>query len=231
MDKDQIEFILQIFSGIFWSVTYIDCIRVGIKQKLCAIPTFSLMLNLGWEGVQAIGEFFYHAHGEESLQGYADLCWLLLDVGVLVTLIVYGRKDFSFFDNRKFFYLWVALSYFCAVIVQICFVLQYGFVEAAVLTSFPQNLIMSVQFVDLIMQRRSRQGSSLIIAVCKWLGTLFPTIVFGIMRENWMCLATGGFSTVFDLIYIGMYIKLPEEAHEINDNLIDEGQPETDQRM
>ena len=220
MDKEKVEFLLQILSGVFWTVTYIDCIRVGIKHKLCAMPTFALMLNLGWEGVQTIGEFAYHAHGEDSLQGYADLCWLFFDVGILITFFLYGRKEFSFFDNRKMFYWWFLLCFLCSTSVQICVVLQYGFVDGAVLTAFPQNLLMSVQFVDLIMKRQCKKGSSYIIAFCKWLGTLFPTIVFGIMRENWMCLATGGFAGVFDIIYLIMFFKFPIEIENMDNNLI-----------
>ena len=222
IDKDQIEFILQIFSGVFWTVTYIDCIRVGIKQKICAMPTFSLMLNFCWEGVQSVGEFVYQAHGEDSLQGYANICWFLFDIGILLTFILYGRKEFSFINNNRiYFYIWVLLSFLCALSLQICVALQYGFVEAAVLTAFPQNLVMSIQFVDLIIKRKSKEGSSLLIAICKCLGTFFPTIVFGMMRFNKMCLATGGFAFIFDIIYIYLYLKLPQRINQIEEELIE----------
>ena len=222
LSKDQIEFVLQIFGGIFWTVTYIDCIRVGIRQKICAMPTFSLMLNLCWECVQSVGEFVYHAHGEESLQGYANVCWLLFDMGILLTFILYGRKEFKYIDNStKYFYIWFLLSFLCALSLQICVVLQYGFVEAAVLTAFPQNLVMSVQFVDLILKRESREGTSMLIAVCKCLGTFLTTIVFGMMRFNKMCLAAGGFAFVFDVLYIYLYVKSPQRIEEIGDELID----------
>ena len=51
-------------------------------------------------------------------------------------------------------------------------------------------------------ERKSDKGQSMVIAVCKCIGTLTPTI-YGTLEENWFILVTGMICFVFDVIYIG----------------------------
>lgn len=44
----------------------------------------------------------------------------------------------------------------------------------------------------------------MVIAVAKWLGTLAPTILFGVMADEPFIIAIGVLCSVFDLVYIGM---------------------------
>ena len=67
---------------------------------------------------------------------------------------------------------------------------------------------MSILFIDMLVSRGSREGQSLVVAVSKWIGTLAPTIQFGLIgdlgfpRGSLLVLVTGGLCSVFDLIYI-----------------------------
>jgi hypothetical protein len=67
--------------------------------------------------------------------------------------------------------------------------------------------------IDMFVRRGSREGQSLYIAIGKWLGTLAPTIQFGIMgdggfpRGSFLILVLGMFCSVFDLIYVWMFFK------------------------
>lgn len=76
--------------------------------------------------------------------------------------------------------------------------------------AFLQNLLMSVLFIGMLVQRGNGEGQSLTIAVSKWLGTLAPTLLFGILGAEGfdgpspLILTLGIFCSVFDLIYIGM---------------------------
>lgn len=62
--------------------------------------------------------------------------------------------------------------------------------------------------------RRGSEGQSLYIAVNKWVGTLAPTILFGIVGDgsfpsgSFLILLLGIFCSVFDLIYVWMLAKL-----------------------
>jgi len=67
-----------------------------------------------------------------------------------------------------------------------CFAIQYSFnVEFADkgpwYSAFLQNLIMSVLYINMFVSRGSTKGQSLSIAISKWIGTLTPTILLGII--------------------------------------------------
>ncbi len=71
-------------------------------------------------------------------------------------------------------------------------------------SAFLQNLLMSVLFIALFLKRDSMEGTSLTLAAAKWIGTLAPTILMGVITYNSVVLACGIFCSVFDLIYIGL---------------------------
>jgi hypothetical protein len=67
-------------------------------------------------------------------------------------------------------------------------------------SAFLQNLLMSVLFIDMFVKRGGREGQSLTIAVNKWIGTLAPTILFGV-------LGNGGFpSGSFLILTLGIFL-------------------------
>jgi hypothetical protein len=69
---------------------------------------------------------------------------------------------------------------------------------------------MSVLFIAMLVKRGSREGQSLPIAINKWIGTLAPTILYGVIGEggfphgSFLILVAGSLCCVFDLIYIAM---------------------------
>jgi len=96
------------------------------------------------------------------------------------------------------------------------FAIQYSFsIEFGNLgpwySAFIQNLIMSILFINILVSRGSTKGQSLTIAVSKWIGTLAPTILFGIIRGNQLILVLGIFCSVFDITYI-RYLNVVKKA-------------------
>ena len=73
-------------------------------------------------------------------------------------------------------------------------------------SAFLQNLVMSVLFINLFAKRGNMEGQSILLAVSKWIGTLAPTILFGIVHFNLFVLVCGIFCSVFDLIYIVLLV-------------------------
>ena len=57
------------------------------------------------------------------------------------------------------------------------------------------------------------KGQSILLAVSKWIGTLAPTILFGVIHFNLFILVCGIFCSVFDLIYIGLLVKYKKNPH------------------
>ena len=204
MKIETIKLIFTLVSGVCWTIVYIDGIRRGIKDESYAIPFYALALNISWELLQT----FYGLQSTLSVQTVINAVWFAFDVGILVTYLKYGRKYFS--DNLPpgAFIGWSVLGLITAFWVEFAFIREFGVAVGAGYSAFLQNLLMSVLFIDMLAKRGSREGQSLIIAVNKWLGTLAPTLLFGIIGDggfpngSFLILVLGTLCSAFDLIYI-----------------------------
>lgn len=198
-------------SGIAWSIVYIDAIRIGIKDRTYAMPFWALALNIAWEflhallGFQAIGL---------SLQIAINGIWFLLDLGLLYTFLKFGRRYFPQQMRPIWFYAWAILGLAAAFTVQYSFINEFGLLMGAVYAAFLQNLLMSILFIGMLVQRKSGEGQTLLIAVSKCIGTIAPTILMGVLGiqgalvPNSLVLTTGSLIFVFDLVYIWFLYKV-----------------------
>lgn len=205
------ELFLTILSGLGWMIVYEECIRLGFKQKTYAMPFFALGLNFAWELIYTLADIFIEAHGPLTgltlAQVIVNAFWVCLDVVILMSYFKYGIKEWPKAIDGKYFIPWSILGLICCFSLQIVFVLEFGFIMAAQYAAFLQNLLMSVLFISMYIKRGSMEGQSLLLAVAKWIGTLAPTVLFGILTYNPVILVCGIFCTVFDLIYIVLLMK------------------------
>lgn len=205
------ETFLTILSGVGWIIVYEECIRLGFRQKTYAMPFFALGLNFAWEFIYTVSDIFFEAHGPLEgmtlVQTIANAAWVCLDVLILSTWFLYGRKEWPDTIDRKWFLPWSILGLVCCFALQIVFIREFGFVMAAQYSAFLQNLLMSILFIALYAKRGTLEGQSVLLAVAKWIGTLAPTILMGIMTYDIVVLVCGIFCTVFDVIYIVMLLK------------------------
>ena len=215
---DTIKIILTLISGICWTTVYIDGIRLGFKHRSYAIPFYALALNFAWELLYT----YYGFQSTVSVQAVVNAVWLVFDAGILFTYFKYGRKYFparagDAFDptvNRATpFVVWSVLTLIAAFCIEYAFRKEFGVRVGAGYSAFLQNLLMSVLFINMLVRRGSREGQSLIIAVGKWLGTLAPTILFGMIGDSgfpngsFLIVVVGMLCSVFDLIYIALLLK------------------------
>ena len=196
---------LVVFSGFCWTVVYIDSIRLGFRDSTYAIPFWALAFNVAWELLQAVLE--YQKSGFVLQVGITSV-WLLLDCVIMYTYFRFGKK-YSPQHVKSWFFVWSILVLITAFILQNAFLSEFGFYAGRKYAAFLQNLLMSVLFIGMLVNRGSSEGQSLTIAVSKWLGTLAPAITYGILgsegtRPSLLVLVIGGFCSLFDLIYIGM---------------------------
>lgn len=214
-----IRIILTLISGICWTTVYIDGIRLGFKHRSYAIPFYALALNFAWELLYT----YYGFQSTVTVQAVVNAAWLVFDAGILFTYFKYGRKYFptrlvgsgpaGVKDNATLFIAWSALTLIAAFCVEFAFRKEFGVRVGAGYSAFLQNLLMSVLFINMLVKRGSREGQSLTIAVSKWLGTLAPTVLFGIIGENGfphgstLIVVVGTLCSIFDLIYIGLLLK------------------------
>jgi hypothetical protein len=211
MNLDTIKVILTVISGVCWTIVYIEGIRLGFKHKSYAIPFFALALNLAWELLHAsLG-----LTSTPDLQTIINCIWFIFDLGILWTYLKFGRKYFPASLPSSWFPIWTVLVLIASGLVQYAFVREFTPFLGGAYAAFLQNLLMSVLFINILIGRGTREGQSLIIAVSKWIGTLAPTILFGVIGSrtlggpNFLILVVGALCSVFDIIYIFMLAKMP----------------------
>jgi hypothetical protein len=183
---------------------YIDAIRIGLKDKTYAMPFFALGLNLGWEVLYAYDSLIQGSG--PSLQGIINTCWALFDIGIVYTYFRYGRRYWPKAFSVNAFVGWSVLVFIVSFVLQLIFFYEFGGHSGARYSAFLQNLLMSVLFINMFVFRKGSEGQTLLIAVAKWIGTLAPTILFGIIEQSLFIATLGVFCSVFDLIYIGLLL-------------------------
>jgi hypothetical protein len=204
------QLVLAGISGICWTIVYIDCIRLGFKQKTYAMPFWALSLNIAWETVHAI--LGYKEEGM-SVQILFNAVWCIFDVGILYTYFKYGQKYFPEYLSKKFFFFWSIIALITSYIIQYFFVVEFGLVKGGSYSAFLQNLAMSILFIVMYIQRRGDEGQSINIAINKFIGTLTVTILVGVVglkgfgSPNLFILVVGILVAIFDLLYIAILLR------------------------
>lgn len=160
------EMLLTLLSGIGWILVYEECIRIGITKKTYAMPLFALGLNFAWEFIYSVADIVYEAHGPlegmNLVQVVVNVFWCCLDVVILYTYFANGKKEWQ--DSmKKYFVPWTLLVLICCFALQITFIAEFGFTMAAQYSAFLQNLVMSVLFIHLFVQRKGDEGQSLLL--------------------------------------------------------------------
>ena len=191
--------ILIIISGICWSAVYVDSIRLGLKQKTFCMPLFALGLNIAWEGIYAYTDLFIrHSYGA---QAFANAAWFILDIFIVISFLKYGKEEMQGEMGKKLFVPWTILVLASSFMLQILFMVEFGDVEGEKYSAFLQNIAMSIAYLYMLNSRKSSKGQSMLIAVCKCVGTVTPTI-FGTIEGNTFILVTGVICFIFDAAYI-----------------------------
>jgi hypothetical protein len=195
-----VELFLTVVSGVAWTIVYLEAIRVGFRDRTYAMPLAALGLNIAWEsiyGARALATSL-------SVQGVINIVWALVDLVIVYTFFRFGRGELPAFVIGPLFVAWGALVFLSSYIVQGAFVVQFGWDAAARYSAFLQNLLMSGLFIAMFAARRGGRGQSLVIAVAKWLGTLAPTLLFGVYEDSTFILTLGILCSMFDLVYVGL---------------------------
>jgi hypothetical protein len=201
---------LTIVSGLAWTIVYIEAIRLGFRYKTYAMPVAALGLNIAWETIYG----FHGLTGAISAQSIINLLWAAADVVIVATFFRFGRAELPKFVTRPLFICWGIVIFGTSYALQALFIGQFGWTDGARYSAFLQNLLMSGLFIAMLVARRGTRGQSMVIAVAKWLGTLAPTILIGVLGNLPFILWIGLLCSVFDLIYIGLVWrarKRPEE--------------------
>jgi hypothetical protein len=198
---------LVVLSGLAWTIVYIECIRVGRRDRTYAMPLAALGLNIAWESTYAV----HGLAGAAGAQPVINLVWALIDLVIVYTFFRFGRAEFPTLSGPQFVAGGI-LVFASSYAVQWLFIGQFGWTDAAKYSAFLQNLLMSGLFIAMLAARRGTRGQSMLIAVAKWIGTLAPTIAIGVYEHSPFILGIGILCSVFDLAYIGLLRNAQAEA-------------------
>jgi hypothetical protein len=131
----------------------------------------------------------------------------MFDIAIVTTYFTFGRKEFAkYCPLKNHFIPWSILIFAMSFALQYSFLIEFGD-SAPKYSAFLQNLIMSVLFISMLIGRKSTLGQNQIIAVCKWLGTLAPTILIGAMDGNQLVLVLGILRIASSIITIGCTVR------------------------
>ena len=107
--------LLNLITGICWSIAYIDLIHRGFSDKTYGMPLFGLAFNIPWE----FGFGFLWGHDatiSSTIKMYVSRVWFILDVVIAVTYFRYGSKEFPHIP-RRLFLPWSLAPFLVAVTV------------------------------------------------------------------------------------------------------------------
>jgi hypothetical protein len=195
---------IMMIGGLFWSATYILIIRRGFKDKTFGMPMAALCANISWEMIFA----FFSPHDAPQL--YVNYIWFSLDVVIVIQFLKYGKKEFPNISRWQFFAIFaLGISIAIPMILAVNYQLEDS---VGAYAAFGQNLMMSVLFVTMLINRKGIGGQSFYIALFKMIGTGLSSIAFYLYRPiaqdsillQFLFVAI----FVFDLIYtVGIYRK------------------------
>ena len=198
---------LTLVSGACWTIVYLEGIRLGFRDKTYAMPLWALALNFSWE---IFNNVLGYADVGLNPQVIINFVWAIFDVFLVITYFRYGYRYVKARISYRYFIVWSVLVFGVAAVVEYAFVLEFGLALGRAYAAFLQNLLMSVLFIAMFFDRPEGEGQSLVVAVSKWLGTLAPTILFGLIggeglaAPNAFLLTVGLLCSLFDIVYIAL---------------------------
>lgn len=204
------ELFLTLLSGIAWTIVYIELIRNGLKYKTYVMPLFALSLNIAWEIIYSINDLFI-VPGTNGVQAIVNLVWACLDVVIVYTYFKYGKEYFPE-KAKKYFIPFSILVFAVSFAIQFAFYFSFEAIPAAQYSAFMQNVVMSILFLIMLFQREDTKGQTMLMAVAKWVGTLAPALLMGVIQEfNLYIIICGVICSIFDLLYIYFLKKMESE--------------------
>lgn len=185
--------------GISWTIVYLLIIYRSYKDRFCGMPFIALALNMNWEFLYS---FVFNSPGLE-LQTWVNRVWFLFDLAIVISFLLYGRKNWLT-TNKRFFVPYVLFVFASAF--GLLYFLQLDFGQKAITYSaYFISLLMSGLFIEMLLREQSIRGQSLGIAFFKMLGTLAATIVL-FQRYSQFLQLVGVICFVLDVIYIVMVV-------------------------
>jgi len=186
------------------------------------MPLFALSLNIAWEFTFS----FIYPPGDLLFAKIIFLTWLLLDLIILYTFFKYGYKSRKYIGiiSKKSLYIFTVFILVCSILFMILSVNDFSILfnnditQTSGVIANIQNLIMSILFVSMLLNRGNTSGQSIYIAILKWMGTLtvailkFTNMLPSITTELFII----ALIQFFDILYIYLIYKFSKRKNALN---------------
>lgn len=193
---------------VCWTVVYLITIFRTNKDKLPVMPWLALSLNISWE---VIYTFVFPYPDPRYRLGF--LFWVLFDSVMFVQTLKYSKDEYNkILPGMQKYYYPVMLGAF-AMLFACVFSSNYQWTEfpdAAGHTAYIMNMMMSALFITTLFRRQDTIGGiSIWVAICKFWGSLAPTLLGMIYLPGvYVFPYTLGICTaIIDVIYIVLVYK------------------------
>jgi hypothetical protein len=193
--------ILAVASGAFWSAAYLLIIRRGFQDKACGMPMAALCLNISWEFL------FSFVFLPSPVQRVINIAWFVLDLVIVAEFLVYDRARRPATISAALFYgsfASILATAFLAVLLVTREFANWG----GYYTAFGQNLLMSILFIRMLLDRKDLAAQSLYIGAAKMAGTFCASLlVFRVIPDSTLTVFFAWAILFFDLAYVALYIQ------------------------
>ena len=170
---------IEIGSGICWTLVYLLIIKRGFQDKTYGMPLWALAANISWE---FIFSFILLTHN--NVQHVVDIVWCLFDLVIVIQVLRFGRASFKGTPIlERYFYVMAALVLLVSfgavytMTLQLESTIPPGRIDGRY-AAFSQNLMMSILFVAMLINRNNIDGQSIYVGLFKMIGTVLPSILF-----------------------------------------------------
>lgn len=181
-------------SGICWSLVYAFATVQGFRKQTYCIPCLCICLNFSWEILVVTQRCLSGSYYELGFA--AQVLWLLLDIGVLMTWML--------FDRKKTFFVKIAV-FAGAFVMMYCWAF---WADMWAHSAFSINLLMSILFIC----RKTGVWSLKSVALLKMIGTAAATVLNGFLFQDAVILWIGGLILILDVYYFFGLCFRPEGA-------------------
>jgi hypothetical protein len=188
-----------IASGILWSIAYLLIIKRGFQDKTCGMPMAALCLNISWEFI------FSFVYPHTGTQRAINTAWFLLDAVIVYQFLRYESARRPAGQSVPFFY-GAFLSILAASFLTVLLVTREFENWPGSYAAFGQNLLMSILFIRMLMDRKDLAGQSLYIGLAKMLGTACASVMlFTYAPDSALTVFFAWAILFFDLAYVALY--------------------------
>jgi hypothetical protein len=186
--------------ALAWLVVYIDAIRVAVRDELVAVPPIGVLLNVAWDWLFGISSLL----NGNTLHAWGFLSWAVVNIGVLVTLLRYGRRELPAWVGPIMYGVWVACG-LCAALATLTVtsaIIGFSQERALIYTALIDGVLLSALFIALFVHRNGARGQSAVIAAAKLVGSIAAMTLFGVLPVSIPATTLGAITVTLDLTYL-----------------------------